>query len=65
MAEQPPQVPIVYRLSDRLVVGEHPRGGVGPQNRVAVIDRAEYEVLLRTDPAYLSEDNTIVGAPPG
>jgi hypothetical protein len=63
MAEAP-QRPIVYRLSDRLVVGEHPRGGVGSQHRVQVIAIAEYEKLLRTDPAYITQDGHIVGAPP-
>jgi len=64
MAEGPPLRPIVYRLSDRLVVGEHPRGGVGAAHRVQVIDIEEYEKLLRTDPAYLTEDGHIVGASP-
>jgi hypothetical protein len=65
MAEGPPLVPIVYRLSDRLVVGEHPRGGVGPAHRVEVIAIEEYEKLLRTDPAYVTEDGHIVSEPPG
>ena len=64
MAEGPPQTPIVYRLTDRLVVGEHPRGGVGAQHRVQVIAMEEYEILLRTDPAYVTTDGHIVGAPP-
>jgi hypothetical protein len=58
------QYPIVYRQSDRLVVGEHPRGGVGQGHGVAVIDAVEYELLLRTDPAYVTQDNRIVGSPP-
>jgi hypothetical protein len=62
---QPPQTPIVYRSSDRLVVGEHPRGGVGQGHAVQVIALAEYDKLLRTDPAYLSADGTtILGGPP-
>jgi len=64
MAEGPPQRPIVYRLSDRLVVGEHPRGGVGNEHRVQVIDIEEYEKLLRTDPAYITAEGTIQGTPP-
>jgi hypothetical protein len=61
----PPQTPIVYRQSDRLVIGEHPRGGVGPEHGVAVIVTAEYEILLRTDPAYLSADGQhILSTPP-
>jgi hypothetical protein len=65
LAGGPPQTPIVYRQSDRLVVGEHPRGGVGAEHGVAVIAMAEYDVLLRTDPAYLSADGEhIIGSPP-
>ncbi len=64
MAEGPPQRPIVYRLSDRLVVGEHPKGGVGNLHRVQVIAIAEYEKLLRTDPAYVTTDGLIVSVPP-
>jgi hypothetical protein len=61
----PPRIPIVYRQSDRLVVGEHPRGGVGPDHSVAVIAMAEYEILLRTEPAYLSADGEhILSSPP-
>jgi hypothetical protein len=63
MAEGPPQRPIVYRLSDRLVVGEHPKGGVGNEHRVQVIAIEEYEKLLKTDPAYVTPDGRIVGAP--
>lgn len=63
MAEAP-QRPIVYRLSDRLVVGEHPKGGVGNEHRVQVIDLAEYEKLLRTDPAWVTTDGLIVSSPP-
>jgi hypothetical protein len=64
LAGQQPQAPIVYRRTDRLVVGEHPRGGVGANHGVAVVDIAEYELLLRTDPAYVTQDNRIVGSPP-
>jgi len=56
--------PIVYRLSDRLVVGEHPRGGVGNEHRIEVIAQEEYEKLLRTDPSYITEDGLIVSGPP-
>lgn len=61
------QFQVIYRTSDRLIVGLSPKGaGVGPSNRLAVIhDMAEYDVLLRTDPAYLSADGDhIVGSPP-
>lgn len=64
MAEGPPQRPIVYRRSDRLVVGEHPTGGVGNLHAVEVIDIAEYEKLLRTDPAYITTDGHIVNEVP-
>jgi hypothetical protein len=64
MAEGPPQRPIVCRRSDRLVVGVHPKGGVGNEHSVEVIDIAEYEKLLRTDPAYVTTDGHIVGSPP-
>jgi hypothetical protein len=59
------QYPIVYRRADRLVVGEHPRGGVGANHQVVTIGEAEYERLLRTDPAYVTADGHIVGLPPG
>jgi hypothetical protein len=54
----PDMFQVVYRDSDRLIVGLEPSGGgVGPDNKVAVIhDMAEYDVLQRTDPAYLSAD---------
>jgi hypothetical protein len=65
LAEGPPQMPVVYRQADRLVVGEHPRGGVGADHGVAVIAMAEYEILLRTDPAYLSADGEHIVAAPG
>lgn len=72
MTEQPvPQAPqqfqVVYRETDRLIVGLEPsHGGVGPNNKVAVIhDLHEYDVLMQTDPAYLSLDGDhIVSAPP-
>ena len=49
-----------------LVVGMDPRGGaVGNKHKVAVIhDRAEYDTLLHTDPAYLSNDKLHVLAAP-
>lgn len=56
---------VVYRKADDLVVGLEPSGGVGPDNSVAVIhDMAEYDNLMRYDPAYLSADGDhIVGSP--
>jgi len=57
---------VVYRKSDNLIVGLEPAGGVGPDNSVGVIhDLDEYEVLMQTDPAYLSADGDhIVGTSP-
>jgi len=57
---------VVYRKSDNLIVGLEPSGGVGPDNSVGVIhDLDEYEVLMATDPAYLSADGDhIIGEPP-
>ena len=56
---------VVYRDADRLIVGLEPSGGVGPPNAVAVIhDMAEYDVLMRTDPAYLSADGDHIQASP-
>jgi hypothetical protein len=56
---------VVYRKSDRLIVGLEPAGGVGPDNSVGVIhDIDEYDVLMRTNPAYLDESGDhIVGTP--
>jgi len=57
---------VVYNKTTRLIVGLEPAGGVGPDNSVGVIhDLDEYEVLMQTDPAYLSVDGDhIVGTSP-
>jgi hypothetical protein len=61
----PDMFQVVYRKTDRLVVGLEPSGGVGPDNSVGVIhDMAEYDVLMRTDPAYLSSDGDHILATP-
>jgi len=62
----PDMFQVVYRKADNLIVGLEPSGGVGPDNSVGVIhDMAEYDVLMRTDPAWLSADgDDIVGSPP-
>jgi hypothetical protein len=61
----PDMFQVVYRDADRLVVGLEPSGGVGPPHAVAVIhDMAEYDVLMRTDPAYLSSDGDHIQASP-
>ena len=64
-AGQAPIFQVVYRRDDRLIVGTHPRGGVGPDHGVVVIrDMAEWDNLMRFDPAYLSADgNHIQSAP--
>jgi hypothetical protein len=67
MSEAPNQFQVIYRRTDRLIVGLSPKGsGVGPDNRLAVIhDMNEYDNLMRFDPAYLSVDGDhIVGTPP-
>jgi hypothetical protein len=61
------QFKVVYvDPGDGLIVGMEPSGGaVGNKHKVAVLfDPAEYEVLMRTDPAYLSLDkNHVLAAP--
>ena len=67
MSQSPVMFQVVYRTSDRMIVGLSPKGaGVGRDNRLAVIhDMAEYANLMRYDPAYLAADGDhIVGAPP-
>jgi hypothetical protein len=68
---QPPAGPgetmfqVVYRHSDGLVIGTHPKGGVGNDNGVAIIrDMAEWDILMKTDPAYLSEDGDYIVSTP-
>ena len=68
MAEQSDnQFQVVFRQSDRMILGLEPSGGgVGQGNQVAVIhDMAEYDNLTRYDPAWLSADGDhIVGTAP-
>jgi len=63
----PSQFQVVYvDPGDGLIVGMEPSGGaVGSAHKVAVIhDMTEYDILMQTDPAYLSEDKShILGAP--
>jgi hypothetical protein len=65
-AGQAPIFQVVYRQSDRLIVGLSPRGGVGPDHGLSVIhDLSQYDVLLATDPAYLGVDGQhILSSPP-
>jgi len=67
MSEQPFQFQVVYvDPGDGLIVGMEPSGGaVGNAHKVAVLhDQAEYDMLMRTDPAYLSEDKQHILAGP-
>jgi len=67
MTQQPFMFRVVYvDPGNGLVVGMDPRGGaVGNKHKVAVIhDQAEYDILLRTDPAYLSGDKLHILAAP-
>jgi len=60
MTEQQFQFKVVYvDPGDGLIVGLDPRGGaVGNKHKVAVIhDMVEYDILLATEPAYLSADH--------
>jgi hypothetical protein len=57
---------VIYQETDGLVVGLEPAGGVGPDLKVAVLhDMAEYDNLVRYDPAYvtLPDKDHIVGTP--
>jgi hypothetical protein len=51
---------------DGLIVGMNPSGGaVGSAHKVAVMhDMSQYDVLMATDPAYLSADKTKILAEP-
>lgn len=62
----PTMFQVVYNRTTRLIVGLEPSGGVGPDNSVQPIhDLAEYDVLMATDPAYLSADGDhVVASPP-
>ena len=67
MTDQPFQFKVVYvDPGNGLIVGMEPSGGaVGNAHKVAVLhDQAEYEVLMRTDPAYLSDDKNHILAEP-
>ena len=67
MTDQPFQFQVVYvDPGNGLIVGMEPSGGaVGNAHKVAVLhDPTEYDVLMRTDPAYLSDDKRHVLAEP-
>ena len=67
MAQAPKQFQVIYRNVDRMIVGLSPKGGgVGSKNKLAVIhDMAEYDNLMKYEPAYLSADGVhIVDTPP-
>jgi len=67
MTEQQFQFKVVYvDPGDGLIVGMEPSGGaVGNAHKVAVLfDQAEYDKLVNTEPAYLSDDkNHVLSAP--
>ena len=61
------QFKVVYvDPGDGLIVGMEPSGGaVGNEHKVAVLfDPAEYENLMRYEPAYLSDDKQKILASP-
>jgi hypothetical protein len=67
MTETQFQFKVVYvDPGNGLIVGMDPSGGaVGSAHKVAVLhDQAEYEVLMRTDPAFLSDDKQRILAEP-
>jgi hypothetical protein len=67
MTETQFQFKVVYvDPGDGLIVGMDPSGGaVGSAHKVAVLfDPNEYEVLMRTDPAYLSSGKDHILAEP-
>ena len=67
MTQEQFQFKVVYRdPGDGLIVGMEPSGGaVGNEHKVAVLfDQVEYDVLMRTDPAYLSADKQKILAQP-
>jgi len=67
MTETEFQFKVVYvDPGDGLIVGMDPSGGaVGNKHKVAVLfDPLEHDVLLNTDPAYLSSDKLHVLAAP-
>jgi hypothetical protein len=65
LENSPNMFQVVYRKADNLIVGLEPSGGVGPDNSVAPIhDMAEYDNLMRYDPAYLSNDRDHILAAP-
>jgi hypothetical protein len=67
MTDEPFQFKVVYvDPGDGLIVGMDPSGGaVGNDHKVAVLhDAAEYDVLMRTEPAYLSSDKDHILAAP-
>jgi hypothetical protein len=67
MTQENFQFKVVYTdPGNGLIVGMEPSGGaVGSAHKVAVIhDQAEYDVLMRTDPAYLSSDKDHILAEP-
>ena len=61
----PTSFQVIYQETDGLIVGLEPKGGVGPDKKVAVLhDPLEYDILMQTDPAYLdASGDHIVSTP--
>ncbi|HXJ31379.1 MAG TPA: hypothetical protein VNG35_12110 [Gemmatimonadales bacterium] len=57
---------VIYQdTAEQMITGLEPSGGVGPDHKLAVLhDPTEYDVLMRTDPAYLSQDKAHILATP-
>lgn len=60
----PDEFLVIYRDTDRMVIGAGPEGEPGAGYTVQAIALEEYDNLMRFDPAYLSQDNKIVGTAP-
>jgi hypothetical protein len=58
----PDEFLVIYRDSDRMVIGAGPEGEPGAGYTVQAIAAEEYDNLMRFDPAYLSQDNKVVSS---
>jgi hypothetical protein len=64
-AANPETFRVIYQWTDHLIVGMEPDGAVEPtEHGVASVPIEEYELLQRTDPAWLSADNAHVQTHP-
>jgi hypothetical protein len=55
---------VTYRTSDRMVLGMEPDGAVASDCAVQDMPLDQYDVLMKTDPAYLSSDGQRILAAP-